>query len=339
MKLTPFAFLLLAAGNLLAADPGAALRETAATKSAETPVVQGAAGWLFLPAELRHISVGKFWGDAAAAVSKATKPENADPLPAILDFKKQLDSLGIELILLPVPSKAFVYADALGVAGAERMDPFHQEFYEQLKKDGVTVIDILPDLLAQKAGEKGLMFCKQDTHWSGMATVLAAEKIATLLKDKPWLKDVPKIKTATKLNEVEISGDLWGMLPGDKPVKEKIQLRFVGTEESGGSSAIAEDKTSPVLLMGDSHALVFHAGGDMLASGAGLADQLAHDLQIPIDVIGVRGSGATPARINLMRRAKGDPTYLAGKKAVIWCFTVREFTESTGWSKVPVVKE
>ena len=91
--------------------------------------------------------------------------------------------------------------------------------------------------------------------------------------------------------------------------------------------------------MGDSHTLVFHAGGDMLAAGAGLADQLAHDLGIAIDVIGVRGSGATPARVNLMRRAKSDPSYLAGKKALIWCFTVREFTESTGWSKVPVVKE
>lgn len=326
----------LAAANLLAADPGAPLREVSATKAAETPVVQGTDGWLFLPAELRHISVGKFWGDAAVGVSKATKPEAADPLPAILDFKKQLDSLGIELIVVPVPSKAFVASAALGVPATERLDTFHQEFYEQLKKDGVTTVDLLPDMLSANAANP--MFCQQDTHWSGLATVLAAEKIAALLKDKPWMKDVPKIQTATKDVEVEISGDLWGMLPGDKPAKEKIKLRMVGTADSGGSTAIAEDKASPVVLMGDSHALVFHAGGDMLASGAGLADQLVHDLGIGIDVIGVRGSGATPARINLMRRAKADPAYLSGKKALIWCFTVREFTESTGWAKVPIVK-
>lgn len=335
MKLPALALLLTVTGNLLA-DPGAPLRETATQKSAETPVVVGADGWLFLPAELRHVGAGKFWGEAAAGVSKATKPENADPLPAILDFKKQLDALGIELIVLPVPSKAFTYPEGLGIKGAERMDTFHQEFYAQLKKDGVTVIDLLPDLLAQKTGNP--MFCQQDTHWSGMATVLAAEKITALLKDKPWLKEAPKIETATKVNELEITGDLWGMLPGDKPAKEKIQLRFVGTKDSGGTTPIAEDKASPVVLMGDSHALVFHAGGDMLASGAGLADQLANDLGIGIDVIGVRGSGATPARINLMRRAKADPAYLAGKKALIWCFTVREFTESTGWAKVPLVK-
>ncbi len=51
----------------------------------------------------------------------------------------------------------------------------------------------------------------------------------------------------------------------------------------------------------------------------------------------MRSSGATPARVNLMRRVRGDPTYLGKKKVVIWCFTVREFTEGSGWSKVPVV--
>ena len=45
---------------------------------------------------------------------------------------------------------------------------------------------------------------------------------------------------------------------------------------------------------------------------------------------------AAPARVNLMRRAHGDATYLAGKKVVIWCFTEREFTEGNGWAKVPL---
>ena len=56
------------------------------------------------------------------------------------------------------------------------------------------------------------------------------------------------------------------------------------------------------------------------------------------DVLGVRGSCSTPARINLMRRANADPKYLAGKKVIIWCFTAREFTEGQGWRLVPVVK-
>jgi alginate O-acetyltransferase complex protein AlgJ len=94
-----------------------------------------------------------------------------------------------------------------------------------------------------------------------------------------------------------------------------------------------------VILLGDSHTLVFHSGGDMHASGAGLADQLALELGFPVDLIGVRGSGATPARISLYRRVRGDADYLKKKKLLIWCFTAREFTEATsGWRIVPVTK-
>jgi alginate O-acetyltransferase complex protein AlgJ len=93
------------------------------------------------------------------------------------------------------------------------------------------------------------------------------------------------------------------------------------------------DRQSPVLLIGDSHNLVFHAGGDMHATGAGLPDHLAAALGFPVDLEAVRGSGATAPRINLARRRDN----LAGKRAVIWCFTVREFTESnTGWRAVQV---
>jgi alginate O-acetyltransferase complex protein AlgJ len=93
-----------------------------------------------------------------------------------------------------------------------------------------------------------------------------------------------------------------------------------------------------VLLLGDSHNLIFHEGGDMLATGAGLPDQLALELGFPVDLIGVRGSGATPARVNLLRRARANPDYLRKKKLIIWCFSAREFTESSGWQKVPVVR-
>jgi hypothetical protein len=94
-----------------------------------------------------------------------------------------------------------------------------------------------------------------------------------------------------------------------------------------------------VVLLGDSHTLVFHAGDDMHARGAGLPDQLAVELGTPVDLIGVRGSGATPARVNLLRRARANPDSLPKKKVIVWCFTAREFTESQGWSKVPIVKE
>ena len=58
-----------------------------------------------------------------------------------------------------------------------------------------------------------------------------------------------------------------------------------------------------------------------------------------VDVLGVRGSGARPARINLYRRGSRDRTYLAAKKLIVWCFAAREFTEANGWGKVPVTSK
>jgi alginate O-acetyltransferase complex protein AlgJ len=84
--------------------------------------------------------------------------------------------------------------------------------------------------------------------------------------------------------------------------------------------------------------LVFHSGGDLHATGAGLPDRLGAALGSSPDVLGVRGSGATSSRIALARRARADDAYLDAKKAVVWCFAGREFTEADGWKKVPLRK-
>ena len=73
----------------------------------------------------------------------------------------------------------------------------------------------------------------------------------------------------------------------------------------------------------------------LFARGAGLPDHLVRRLGFPVDLIGVRGSGSTTTRIELLRRKDN----LQGKQLVIWCFSFREFTESeTGWRKVPVIR-
>src|SRR5258706_7453039 len=71
--------------------------QAAAAEKADSIAVRGRDDWLFLAREFEHVAAGTFWGDAAAKVSKAAKPEQADPLPAILDFKAQLEQAGIEL--------------------------------------------------------------------------------------------------------------------------------------------------------------------------------------------------------------------------------------------------
>ncbi|HEY0073232.1 MAG TPA: hypothetical protein VGB77_03950 [Abditibacteriaceae bacterium] len=303
----------------------------------EAMTVAGKDGWLFLGRELRHIGAGKFWGDAATKVSQASKPENADPLPAILDFKAQLDKAGIELLLVPVPPKAVIYPDKISdfvpSERTPRLDVLHQEFYALLNKNSIQVLDLVPNFLAHRNDAEGEVYCKTDTHWSGRGCVIAAQRIAKEIQNRPWLKNITKLKTTTQNKTVAIEGDLAKALNPQAP-KETLPLRFVHTAQK----PIEPSRESPILLLGDSHNLVFHAGEDMLATGSGLPDQLAAELGFPVDLIAVRGSGATPARISLLRQARANADYLKHKKLVIWCFSAREFTESSGWQKVPVVR-
>jgi len=315
-----------------------------AAREAETITVPGRKGWLFLSNELRHVGAGEFWGEAALKVSRGSKPDWADPLPAIVDFSDQLKARGISLIVVPVPPKAFVFPELISDAVPApdglppRLDVHHQAFYKLLADRGVRVLDIWPMLAAGRFGDKGPMYCRTDTHWSGRACELVAARVAEILKEQDWYAAAPKREIAAETRKVEIDGDLRKAMTGDRPSAEALPLRFVGLRGSP-QRPLNTPEDAPVLVLGDSHGLVFHIGGDMHARGAGFADQLAYELQMPVDVLAVRGSGATPARISLYRRSRSDAKYLDRKKAIVWCFSAREFTESTGWRPLPVAPD
>lgn len=326
--------LLVRFSNFTAAKTGAfieALAEKAAEAEAKkTTVVSGKDEWLFFASELRHLSIGQFWGDAARHVSRSPNPEFADPLPAILDFKAQLDSAGISLIFVPIPAKATIYPEMISEYGTitARTDEYHLKFYNILREHGVNVLDLTPLFRQNRFTDAGPVYCKQDTHWSGQGCVLAAEAIAKAIGTPSWVADIPKRPIETETRTLEITGDLWAEFRDGKLQKEHLRLTYI--KNGVGASW----RASPVVLLGDSHNLVFHAGGDMHAQGAGLPDQLAYQFGFPVDVVAVRGSGATPSRLNLFRRRDN----LKGKRVVIWCLSVREFTEGQGWRKVPVVR-
>ena len=330
-------------------------------------VVAGNDGWLFLTGELRHICAGKFWGREAPSVSKAVRAEAADPLPAILDFNAQLKKIGVKLLLVPVPPKAVIYPEMLpGFTNRNekaRLDIFHQEFYALLRTNGVDVLDLTDLFLQNKddsqcdkaankntagrafaaspssSGQDGAsphenLYCRQDSHWSGQGCALAAQKIAAGIK--PLLGgNAPQTNPfRSEWKTIEIAGDLWQVLNDRNIVREKTGIRRIFN--SGAGEPATPDGSGKIILLGDSHNLVFHAGDDMLFQGAGLPDQLAFELGFAVDLIAVRGSGATPARINLLRRARRNKDYWKSKKCVIWCFSAREFTESDGWRKAPI---
>lgn len=319
--------------------------KVADSEKAGRHVLESKDGWLFFVGELRSLSVGPFWGEAAAKVSRTSREKFADPLPAILEFKKQCDDAGVELLLVPVPAKATIYpelvSDTIQVAlngRPPRVDVHLQAFYALLRENGVQVLDLTDALLDKRYDPAGNMYCKHDTHWSSRACRLAASVISEQMKDRKWLREATRTKFVTEERPLAIKGDLWGYLKDREPQAETLPMIHVGTKEGDDKELqfVARDRNSPVVLIGDSHTLVFNAGGDLHTRGAGLPDHLAPELGFAVDHIGVRGAGTTVPRIELARR-KDD---LASKKLVIWCFSSRQFTESTnGWmTGIPVVK-
>jgi alginate O-acetyltransferase complex protein AlgJ len=307
----------------------------ALTAGTDRPVLRGAGHDLLFVPELRHVGAGPFHGEAAQRASRAEKPDRRDPLPAIIDFARQLAGRGIALVFVPVPAKVVVdprtvpsLPDGFDPA-AGRVDAAHVEFLAELRQNGVDALDLVP-VFAAADGERRL-YCRQDTHWTSHACALAARAIAAHVGDAPWRAELAHTAFRTERRQVAIDGDLRRMLGDEALPRETVELDVVLGPDGAPP---AERRDSPVLLLGDSHCLVWHAGGDLHSQGAGLADHLALAFGIGIDVVGVRGSGATPSRIDLMRR--GDD--LVGKRLVVWCLSVREYTEGQGWSKVPVIR-
>lgn len=315
---------LVLAAALLTALPSA----RAAEQPNGSPVASGADGWMYLESELRFLKFPVFWGPEAKDCARTPKPDTADPVPAIVDFNNQLAAKGITLFLAPVPPKAWNSSVAPKPVPAGREKDGLSNFYARLSKEGVRCVD-LREALGSEGDAAGLRFCKTDSHWSGEGCVSAAKAVADAIR--PLLPKTGANRFQEQWEEVEIRGDLADLARSPEALREKVRVRRV-SDASGGP--LRADPSSPVLILGDSHTLVFH---EFLAEGSGFTDQLAVETGFAPDWIGTRGSGANAVRLSLLRRNAKDAGYLAGKKVVIWCFAAREFTEADqGWLQIPL---
>ena len=295
-------------------------------------VLSGKDGWLFLPAELRFLQFPVFWGENARTASRSSNPETADPLKAIAHFRDQLQAEGIRLVVVPVPPKALALRAALPPDTAAGMHPEALPgFLAQLRALGVETVDLLPVLSPAGEAPAEPLYCKTDSHWSGTGCEAAAKAIAEVLR--PALDALPKATFRHTRTAARFHGDLEELRSPKAPSEETLSVRQISSAEG---AALQPDPASPLLLLGDSHTLVFH---DFLAERAGLLDQLAFETGVVPDLIGTRGSGANAVRVSLLRRSVKDPAYLTSKKVVVWCFAARELTESDqGWQNLPLKK-
>lgn len=320
-----FAILLAIPGHLLAQDRALLFAETAATKVRPIPSVRGDdPEWFFPVKEVKHLATGRFWEKPWEEVAA----NQSDPLSGILEFHRLLEARGIRLLVVPVPAKASIYPETLASGFQSGEVAALAPFLQRLTEAGVESLDLEPLFLQIRAARPDqLLYCRQDAHFSPATAEIIAALVARQIPftatpgSSPYALGEPTMLTFTG---DQITGSEWAgtVAPETQPLRQVSQ---------GGVVGVTPDPASPVLLLGDSHTLVFHEGAEagMHCSGAGMLDHLALQYGSAPDLVGVRGSGLVQARKQLFYKAAAVPAYWDSKKLVVWLFSAREFTQST----------
>ncbi|MEM9481935.1 MAG: hypothetical protein AAGA58_19970 [Verrucomicrobiota bacterium] len=327
-------------GEEAALAPGAFADESAKAGSSERADGQiGIQGedpeWLFLFSELIHLGHGEFWSKDWTEVAAAA----TDPAPVIAAYKDALAGKGVELLIVPVPPKAAIYPEKFRASANESSVPDRAAYYAKLQEQGIDVLDLQALFLEKKAADPAqLLYCRQDSHPSAFGCQLIAEAIYEKVKDADWIageKAADGREFGTGEPEtISFMGDL---AEGFSVGEEKMEIIAAGEKTADGVTQVDPDNTtSPVIIVGDSHSLVFSIGSDMLAKSAGVTDHLQALLGFGVFQQSNKGSGIDSARMNLLRAAVKEKTLWEGKKLLVWIFGEREFTQATKWREIPL---
>ncbi len=257
---------------------------------------------------------------------KITKQDSLhNPLPRLLELKKYLDSLNVQLLVVPVPVKEEIYGERLvdGTAADLCVNPAGREFTREMLAAGLDVLDLYPALMAAKSGDEPPHYSYQryDTHWSLPGMLAAMELLASRVTQYSWYAESGAQPGTLNLQETKTvrEGDLVAHLPDAEKSKYPADTLpamkiFKGTEAYKGG------KNSPILLMGDSFTGVFESV-DQKSGGPG--SLLAYATGLDVQVLTSWGGG--PGVYHRMMKMKKD---MQSKRLVIYMMTARDFWQS-----------
>ncbi|MEM7244041.1 MAG: hypothetical protein AAF533_01790 [Acidobacteriota bacterium] len=300
----------------------------------------GRPGWLFFRPGVDHLT-GPAFHDARHVESRRDAAPSwdavpgIDPTPAILQLHRDLAERDIALVVLPVPGKAAIHPEQLasGSFDAALQNPSTSDLLATLAESGVTVVDLRAELFALARGDE--VFLRTDSHWSPIAVELAAARLATTLRDLGVRTGTARLRGDAAT--VDGEGDIVRMLSlpeeQDRFPAQRIELRRVST---AASETWRPSREAEVLLLGDSFTNVFSLPSLGWGEDAGLAEQLALELEAPVDRIAVNAGGAVESRRVLHRELASGRDRLADKKVVVWELAERELSFGD-WEVLPLV--
>ena len=248
-----------------------------------------------------------------------------NPLPRLLELKNYLDSIGVQLLVVPVPVKEEIYGERL-VAGTPAdlcVNPAGREFTREMLAAGLDVLDIYPALMAAKTGDEPPHFSYQryDTHWALPGMLAAMEQLAARVTQYAWYADAGAKPGSLNMQETTTmrEGDLVAHLPDAEKAKYPADTLPV-MKILKGAEPYKGGKNAPILLMGDSFTGVFESV-DQKSGGPG--SLLAFATGLDVQVLTSWGGG--PGVYHRMMKMKKD---MQSKRLVIYMMTARDFWQS-----------
>ncbi|HEX8679046.1 MAG TPA: hypothetical protein VF683_03765, partial [Chthoniobacterales bacterium] len=214
-------------------------------RAANEQVYLGRNGWLFYRPDVDYVTGPPFLAQAQLRRRSHAAEIQPDPVKAIVSFRDQLAARGIDLVLLPVPTKATVHGEML----SERAGPNEAlqnasfaEFLRRMDGAGVRVFDPTALLMGAKSGA---LYLQADTHWRPETMQLVARQLAGFL-NLGTATDAEPLQILEK--EVAGVGDIARMLklPADAPTNapQRVAIQQV----TNGNSLWRPTREADVLL-------------------------------------------------------------------------------------------
>jgi hypothetical protein len=287
----------------------------------------GRNGWLFYGPGVQYLTERP-----EARKNTATAK---DAIAAIVSFRDQLASQGIELLVVPAPNKESIYPEMLtcrarlphGVMAEDT-----RTVLNGLKAAGVEVVDLFDLFANSKDGPAGSapLYLAQDSHWSPAGMHLAAQAVARRIFEQGRLQPGSREYEGVSVSLARL-GDIVRMLQVPalerQIVPESISCEQIVRRDN--RQKYEDDPDSEVLVLGDSFLRIYETDEP---GSAGFIAHLAKELKRPLTSIVNDGGASTLVRQELSRR----PALLKNKKLVIWEFVERDIRLGTeGWQILP----
>lgn len=301
----------------------------------------GVESWLFYRPDVDYLT-GPGFLEPEVLRTRARKgerePVQADPIPAITRFKAQLKERGIELIVMPAPSKPIIQPEKLNprFAGIQMalQNPSYPAFCDALRREGVRLFDPSDALIDAKRRTGEAQFLETDTHWTPAAMERVADALSQYIRTQGLLSDSRTTIYQRRSETAENLGDIALMLklPQHQTLYSMQRVSIHPVYASNGE-AWRPRRDADILLLGDSYSNIYSLDGMGWGKDAGFTEQLSFFLQRPLDRIVINNGGSYTTREQLLREIARGTDRLRGKRLVVWQFAVRDLMEGD-WKRL-----